>query len=175
MEGDPNLIIRTNSKKYLKKEEKQRVYECLLKRSVGGDIQYGSIKEVASMFSVSTRTIRRVWQQSKKNLENESAIDLSSKRTGKIGRKRVHVSPNKIKQIPLNRRCTIRSLAKAIDVPKTTVHRRIQEGLIRPHSNAVKPQLTEDNKRARLEFCLSHLDPDTLCFSNMYNVIHIDE
>ncbi|KAJ6987693.1 hypothetical protein NC653_020829 [Populus alba x Populus x berolinensis] len=40
----------------------------------------------------------------------------------------------------------------------STVYRRIKEGALRPHSNAMKPHLTEANKKARLEFCFSMLD-----------------
>jgi len=39
-----------------------------------------------------------------------------------------------------------------------TIYRRIKEGALRPHSNAMKPRLTEANKKARLEFCFSMLD-----------------
>ena len=174
MEANSNTT-RSRREKNLTSKEKQVIYEFLLKKSVDGRTGQGSVKEVATMFSISPRTIRRIWQQSRLQMMNGNTVDLSTKNAGKVGRKCVHVSPRKIKQVPLNRRSTVRSLAKAISVSKTTVHRRVQEGLIRPHTNAVKPTLTEDNKRTRLEFCLSQIDPDTLLFSDMFNVVHIDE
>ncbi|GMJ01565.1 hypothetical protein HRI_003825700 [Hibiscus trionum] len=42
---------------------------------------------------------------------------------------------------------------------KSTLHRRIKEGFIKPHTNAIKPYLTDANKKARLHFCLSMLEP----------------
>jgi len=62
---------------------------------------------------------------------------------------------------------------------KSTVFRRVKEGAIRPHTNAIKPHLTEENKKARLRFCLSMIDQSTLhsnpMFIDMFNYIHIDE
>lgn len=67
-----------------------------------------------------------------------------------------------------------------IDVPKSTIHRRIKEGALRPHTNAVKPLLTDENKKAKVNFCLSMITPPSLTsasttFHNMHNIIHIDE
>ncbi|XP_027074399.2 uncharacterized protein [Coffea arabica] len=81
--------------------------------------------------------------------------------------------------IPLRRRTNIRSLSSEMKVSKSTLHRRIKEGAIRPHSNALKPQLTDQNKQVRLNFCLSMLEPESLnsnpTFMSMFNVVHIDE
>nr|XP_043615805.1 uncharacterized protein LOC122587706 [Erigeron canadensis] len=56
------------------------------------------------------------------------------------------------------------------------VHRRIKEGELQPHTNAIKPTLTEENKKARLEFCLSMIPPSlSTPFYDMFNVVHIDE
>ncbi|KAK1399051.1 hypothetical protein POM88_008914 [Heracleum sosnowskyi] len=147
-EPEPNSSSRPRRRKNLTNEERQRIYEFLLERSVEKRIRHGLLTKTATMFNTCTRTIKRLWNRAQMQLANGNTIDLSSKRVGKVGRKHVHLSPNKIMQVPLSRRSTVRSLAKAINVPKTTVHRRKQEGFIRPHSNAVKPQLTEENKRA---------------------------
>ncbi|KAL4565371.1 hypothetical protein LXL04_029463 [Taraxacum kok-saghyz] len=81
--------------------------------------------------------------------------------------------------IPLRRRSNIRSLASCLNVSKSTMHRRIKEGALRPHTNAIKPTLTHENKRARLEFCLSKvtrsLSSQIPMFHDMFNVVHIDE
>ncbi|WOG82535.1 hypothetical protein DCAR_0101700 [Daucus carota subsp. sativus] len=52
-------------------------------------------------------------------------------------------------------------------------------GNIRRHTNPLKPVLTDENKKARVQFCLSKLEEDSLphdpTFKSMQNVIHIDE
>ncbi|KAL8502851.1 hypothetical protein ACS0TY_021826 [Phlomoides rotata] len=44
--------------------------------------------------------------------------------------------------MPLRKRSTIRRLARELGVSKNTVWRWIKEGLITPHTNAIKPELT---------------------------------
>lgn len=62
---------------------------------------------------------------------------------------------------------------------KSTLHRRIKEGDIRAHTNAIKPFLTDENKKVRLTFCLEKLKQASLStnpeFDEMFNVVHIDE
>ncbi|GJS86813.1 hypothetical protein Tco_0769449, partial [Tanacetum coccineum] len=59
------------------------------------------------------------------------------------------------------------------------MHRRIKEGALRPHTNAIKPILTNENRKTRLEFCLAMINPPLSSanptFKDMFNVIHIDE
>jgi hypothetical protein len=45
------------------------------------------------------------------------------------------------------------------------------------HSIVLKPTLTEQNKMARVEYCLEHRDPekDNDVFREMHDVVHLDE
>jgi hypothetical protein len=89
------------------------------------------------------------------------------------------VNLTRVADIPLNRRGTIRSLAYALKISKSSVHRLFKEGLLRRHFNASRPYLKEENKQARLRWVLSKLDASTLPnnpkFKNMKNIIHSDE
>lgn len=71
------------------------------------------------------------------------------------------------------------SLAEALGVSYTMLFRHMQRGLLRRHSNAIKPHLKEEHMRARLKFCISMLDRNSLPhepkFVDMYNILHIDE
>jgi hypothetical protein len=79
----------------------------------------------------------------------------------------------------LHKRRTIKKLAKALGVSKSSVHRWFKEGHLRRHSNSLKPFLKDANKKERLMWCLSMLDPTTLPnepnFIKMDNITHIDE
>ncbi|XP_023757888.1 uncharacterized protein LOC111906365 [Lactuca sativa] len=59
----------------------------------------------------------------------------------------VQINLNQVSEVPLCRRANIRSLAKSINVSKSTMHRRIKEGVLRPHTNAIKSTLTHENRR----------------------------
>lgn len=92
----------------------------------------------------------------------------------------VQINLNQVSEVPLCRRANIRSLAKSINVSKSTMHRRIKEGVLRPHTNAIKSTLTHENRRERLEFFLSKITIQSLlslipAFYDMFNVVHIDE
>ena len=79
--------------------------------------------------------------------------------------------------MPLSQRSTIRSLSAAINVPKSTLHRKFKQGQLRRHSNAIKPLLTDANKLQRTEFALSMLIPGTNPpkFQEMLDCVHVDE
>jgi len=106
-------------------------------------------------------------------------VDVSSKRPKNCGRKKIQVELSMVVDIPLNRRGTIRSLAHTLQINKTSLHRLFKEGLLRRHSNALRPYLKEENKQARLRWVLSKLDANTLPnnpkFQDMKNIIHSDE
>ncbi|XP_059627408.1 uncharacterized protein LOC132270231 [Cornus florida] len=121
----------------------------------------------------------RIWKQAVSCFSTGLAIDVSDRRARRFVHKRLQINLTKVSEIPLRRRTNIRSLSVAMEVAKLTLHRRIQEGVIRRHSNAVKPHLTDENTKERLLFCLSILESYTLAsrpiFCNMYNFVHIDE
>ncbi|KAL2901723.1 DNA primase large subunit PriL [Bienertia sinuspersici] len=66
-----------------------------------------------------------------------------------------------------------------MDRSATTINRHKNKGEIRAHSNALKPGLTEANKRRRVKYCINQIEPDTLNtqpkFNAMANIVHIDE
>ena len=78
------------------------------------------------------------------------------------GRKKIQVDLSTVPDIPLNRRGTIRSLANALGVNKSSLHRSFKQGLLQRHSNSLKPYLKEANKKSRLQWCVSMLEPSTL-------------
>ena len=130
----------------------------------------------ASQFSVSIRTIKRIWKQAK----DSGCADVSHRRTNNYGRKRVQIDFPRFREIPLHQRTTLQSLACAMNIiNKTTLFRLLKSGTIRRHSNAIKPFLKEENRRSRLQFCISMLDESSIShdpiFIGMYNIVHIDE
>jgi hypothetical protein len=170
-EAEPNS--ERNRLRVLSNEERKSVYHELLQKSVDGKLPRGVTKAVASSFSVSMRTVQRIWKRSKES----EAHDVSHRKTKNCGRKRIEIDPNQIREVPLRKRRTIRSLAWALNTNPTSVFRLLKKGIIRRHSNSIKPFLKEENKRSRMEFCLSMLEgiPHDPMFKSMHNIIHIDE
>ncbi|KAL4564074.1 hypothetical protein LXL04_028124 [Taraxacum kok-saghyz] len=171
--------LTSSTKKHTSHAQRQAIHQALLQQSSNGELRRGSISDVAALSGVSKRTVSRIWKRAKVQAENGSTIDLSSMKLKVVGRKRVQLDLNQVSQIPLRRRTTVRSIAKSLGVSKSTLHRRIKEGELRPHTNAIKPDLTDANKTKRLEFCLSMitrpLSNSNPTFHDMFNVVHIDE
>ncbi|KAL7152811.1 hypothetical protein ABFS83_04G124000 [Erythranthe nasuta] len=152
-------------KKNLTNNERQAVYTMLQQKSNNGRLGKEVTRLVASQFSVSMRTIQRIWKQTD---YGRAHANVHHRKTKNCGRKRVEIDFERIRGIPLHRRTTIRSLACSLQTKKSTLFRRFKSGEIRRHSNAIKPFLKEENKKVRLQFCISMLE-------RMYNFVHIDE
>ena len=125
-------------------------------------LRRGCISQIATRESTSPKTIRRIWQQGKASELENFVADVNCKFPKRVGRKRIQIDFNEVSKIPFHRLTNIRSMADVMNVAKSTLHRRIKEGAIRPHSNALKPYLSMENKKARLQFCLSILEPNSL-------------
>ena len=102
----------------------------------------------------------------------------SARNQKNCGRKRIEISSEVIKGVPLRQRTSMQDLARALGVSKSTVHARLEEKQVRRHSNSIKSYLTPANKKARVQFAISMIDPrkpHQPTFIDMYNMVHIDE
>ncbi|XP_026451949.1 uncharacterized protein LOC113352330 [Papaver somniferum] len=104
------------------------------------------------------RSVERLWRAAKNSIQNGSPANVSSRMPKKIGRKKIQIDLEIMSLIPFRRRTNIRSTAKALGMSKTTVWRRIKDGSIKSHSNAIKPGFSLKTRIARLKHCLEMLD-----------------
>ncbi|XP_073119788.1 uncharacterized protein [Henckelia pumila] len=178
---ESNLLNQPRKKKKnFSNAEKVAIFEMLLiQHPDNGKLPRGVLSKVANAFSISIRSVSRIWREGKSTM-NRGVPLFPNKLLNRRHRKRIEIDFEQMKNIPFRHQTNIRSLSKALNLSKTTVHRRIKDGNIRPHSNPVKPCLSDDNIRARLEFCLSMVDQESTItsrpiFINMHDHIHIDE
>jgi hypothetical protein len=72
-------------------------------------------------------------------------------------------------------------LAKNVAVPLPTLHRLFKKGVLRRHTSALKPFLTEENMVSRAAYCLDKIDGVTVTggeevqYKNMFNRVDIDK
>ncbi|XP_074373577.1 uncharacterized protein LOC141713913 [Apium graveolens] len=73
----------------------------------------------------------------------------------------------------------MRAATSAMKVSPSLIYRNFKSGKLKRHICPLKPLLTDENKKARVQFCLSILEEDRLphdpTFKNMYNMVHFDE
>jgi hypothetical protein len=174
---------RVRLRKWLTDAQRYAIYTSLhAKLRKDGTLPNSATTEVSAFFQADIRVIQKIWKRANEQIESGLEVDVSNRRKGRVGRKKVNLNLSRITTIPLNRRSTLRSLANALGehVSISTLHRRFKLGELRRHSSTLKPLLRESNMRNRLEFCMSMIDQATLYdaqpkFKEMDNIVHTDE
>lgn len=110
---------------------------------------------------------------------NKVVIDVKSKKYGRVGRKKKTFDEEHFKNIPLQHRTTIRALAAALNIRESVVYGWLKKGIIRSHTNNIKPALTARHKIKRFEWIISKIIPQNVNvlprFQLLTNLIYIDE
>lgn len=123
-------------------DERRRAYEMIRSKATNGVQAKGSFKEIATHFVVHQSTVRRIWQRGIQSLSDGAiCANVSAKRKCRAMKKRSKVNAMAIQEVPSRQRTTIRSLAQALGVPKSS-HDRFKNGELQRYSNAIKPLLT---------------------------------
>ncbi|XP_042033532.1 uncharacterized protein LOC121780072 [Salvia splendens] len=160
-------------------EFKNQVVQFIIGKCVNGVPPRGTLKEAQLKFKICRQTTTRYWNAAKKQQANGEVIQLVSQRKMRKYPKKIVLDIELLKTIHFTKRSNLLSLSNALKCSKTTVWRWVQAGLIRPHTSAIKPNLTADHMLLRLRFTLQSLELDRILnrimFRNMDNTIHIDE
>ncbi|CAH9088839.1 unnamed protein product [Cuscuta epithymum] len=183
----PNSNGFVPAKKYvlLTNPQRKSIAEELLAKSSACSLtkvlscKRGVLKEVANSHNVSSKTIGRIWATTKLQVQQGLPLNTDHKRTGKCGKKSVPIDIEAIRAITKSKRTTLRSLTACLNLSVSKVHNLLSDGTIRSHTNAIKPALSDKNNLERLKWSMCHIIPRTVDeppqFSNMFNVIHVDE
>ncbi|KAM3298848.1 hypothetical protein ACQJBY_040369 [Aegilops geniculata] len=175
-----NWILQ-EKRRELSDKERHGVYFALLVIELrDGSVQPDDKLLVSNLLDISVRSVERIWEKAKKQIADGKEVDVSSTKPGKSGRKRKELDLERTSTIPLNKRRTIRSLARSLGVARSTLHKRFQLNELNRITSTVKPHLKLENKLARLKFCMSMVDDSSIStsramFKPMTNMVHIDE
>jgi hypothetical protein len=167
---------RTVKRTHWRDEQKVAIYCMLLERCVDGRLGKNVTKEVSEISKIPLRTVQDIWKKAK---EKGGVEGILSKKPKNCGRKRIDFDPEALKQIEPRFRTTLGDVASRLNMSRTTLWKRLKEGKLRKHTNAIKSTLTDENQRRRVQWCLDSFDPTSLpeepTFSGMYRIVHIDE
>ena len=165
-------------RKELPDDTRKAIVEFLLAKSKNDDLTRRETREAATKFSVHIRTVQRIWTDAKCCLDQGRKVDVSSKKW-KRGRKKKEVDVSKLSELPISSRTTLEDVSKELGVSKAKLHKMKREGTIERVSNSLKPFLTEINKKERLKWCVSMLDPRSVphdpIFKGLFDFVVIDE
>jgi hypothetical protein len=160
-----------------------------------GAPQHGTMAAAAARHGVSSTFVRLLWKRHGQHardalaapvLDHAALLALLQPKRGK----RCGVKPHAL--LPLQRciaqlepeaKSTYRSAAYNSGIPASSLHRYVKNGLLKTVTSTIKPRLTEEHKRRRVEFCLNNLiqsydlNSDVLSFEfpDFDDVIHVDE
>jgi len=157
---------------------RKQVYQSLLARSNNGKLGKKDTTIVAEQFGLHIRAVQRLWKRGKTQLANSIPVVVSGLKKGRVGRKKIPVDLEALRNIPLKERMTIDDVCKALNLSKWQIQRYLKKGYLRRHSSSIKPYLTEANKRARLQWCVDMVNKELLDdpkFKELYDIIFIDE
>jgi hypothetical protein len=135
---------------------------------------------VAQLLGISLRSVEKTWKKAMDQEARNEVVDFSNNRK-MCGRKRRELNlDERVPQVPLNQRGTLRALARSLGVPFSTLQRRLAWGDLRRHTNSLKPYLSLENRLKRLLYCISMIDEPSitdakLIFKMMGNIMHMDE
>jgi hypothetical protein len=166
--------IGTKKRTFYPNDVKVAIYAELLARIDSPTLRRGVTIEVANKFDVPLRTVQDIWHKG----QSGGLQEIKNKLVGVVGRKRIEISPDVIQVVDLVKRTTLQDLANALGMKKSTVYRRFKKGCFRRHINDIKFTLNDENKMARVKYCLSMLgdtNATTPTFDSMPNVVYIDE
>ena len=148
------------------------------------NIRRDKIAKVAKFFKISRQSVTRIWGRAARaelppnfSLNEELVCAQNSRkncRRNKIWN--IQDIQEHIKVIPHKKQRSMRDLASNLQIPLVQVHCLVhhpEKGIV-PHTSALKPMLTEENKLNRLAFCLDERDENGL-YKEMFDCIHIDE
>lgn len=160
-------------------DERREMLDFLLARRTDSKskLARNAINEAALEFRVDRRTVSRLWKRAVASLEKgEPMCDVASRKVGRQGRRKRDWSAalDKVREIPMEQRGSIRALASAVGIPKTTLFELLREDAS-PNRvlNSIKPALTDRNKVERLRYCQSKVRATGL-FDDMFNMVHLN-
>ena len=175
-------------KRNISEDETRWVINALLDRSTleGSErvLAQGAVSEVASLAPVGERQIRRIWKKACDNANETGIYRATPQKKGNCGRKQVYhdaAIAAAVKEVPLTKRGTQRSLAKELGVSAWTVNKKKKEGIILSHSNSIRPHLRDDNKFLRFLYAANRVriapaaDPPLYLFDGAYDEVHVVE
>ncbi|KAL1554586.1 hypothetical protein AAHA92_15131 [Salvia divinorum] len=169
----------TKQGRNLSTDEKNLLVQFLLQNSHQEKLKYGVHKEAEEAFGVSRKTVYRIWKSAVQQLKRGQPVIVGARVSGYEHKDKFKLDKDKVKSLSVLERSSIRKMASKLEVSKSLMGLWVKQNKLRPHTNAIKPTLTQLNKLARLKWCLSKLGTELLHgklkYESMHNVIHIDE
>ena len=126
----------------------------LLKGSNNSILQRGDLSRVTGIYQQHRKTVNKIRiEYNKQKAAGVQSPDLHNRRKGNSGQKEgVDITAalvELLKEIPLKNHTTVRSIAAALNVPRSTLFRNLEKLVLRSSSRFLKPLLTDAGAAAQ--------------------------
>ena len=168
-------------------ETRRAIGELLLRVKDQADLsklEKGALTDVAKLFHVHPRTIKRLWTRALQNKQDpHDGVLRASPKKNTVGRF-MKWNPDDlrdaIKAVQLHQRRSLRSLSIALNVPRSTLHCLMSKhdggtAIILPHTSVLKPLLTNEHQFQRVCYAVMHLNGEDHRYDDFYQHVHVDE
>jgi hypothetical protein len=202
-----NLAVQRLNRRETTSDDRKAIFTACRAAMSRGPLRKGFISELADELGFHRKTVSKQWNQMARKLatlldnqdeENhhhiirENAHILfgtghSSRRKGKYKYDRDELEAA-VEALPLKQRQTVRHLGANLSMPKSTLQDYLrppqpkkvetETAVLRRHSSALRPQLTDMNKLHRFHFALEEVRGMNLrspTFNPQHNKVHVDE
>ena len=148
--------------------DRQSVVAMLHGLVENGHLPRGSITKVAKSFFISRQSVTRIWGRAARaelppNFSLNEELVRSQNSRKNCGRNKIwniQDIQEHIQEIPHKKRRSMRDLASNLQIPLVQVHRLVhhpEKGIV-PHTSALKPMLTEENKLKEVDLAVVDLE-----------------
>eukprot|EP00956_Cyclotella_meneghiniana_P031532 scaffold83069_cov22-Cyclotella_meneghiniana.AAC.1 len=120
-------------------------------------------------------SIREIWKKYKESFLSGDGFRVN--RSGTSGRKHKYTADGlvqAIRNVPLVKRRTLRSLSYHANIPRLTLHNYLRRGLLKRATSSIKPALKQANIQRRLNYCRAKVEADGN-FNDLLYDVHVDE
>ena len=131
-------------------EKRLEIFHELLSLSKEKVLPRGAISLVSKKEDISRSTVRRIWEKGWQEGSIRSNSGRKEKWTDEIVK-------SLIKEVPLEKRTSLRTLGQASGIPISILCRKKKKGLLSPSRSYPKPCLTESNDTVKEGIVLASL------------------
>ncbi|EQC33336.1 hypothetical protein SDRG_09312 [Saprolegnia diclina VS20] len=141
-------------KKVVANDVRETIYADVLHGMKFSKSPYGLFKQIAEKYGLASKTIRRIWLRGQ-----ESDGVVAHRVRGNKGRSRTDAQLQdinaKLNEIPHIEDKDLRSIAKAVDIPLSTLHKYMVQGVVKPkghtHSRPKRPPAVPSEQTTSIE------------------------
>lgn len=141
----------------------------------------GAVGTASKKFKMTEQNCRRIWRLALTKREQDGTYHYSSLKKMNSGRPALYCREElqaSLADLPIGERSTIRDMSRSLGVSVGLCHSLVRnDKVILPHTSALKPILTEENKLKRFLYAMDRVQrqDDRRSWYPAYDEIHVDE